>query len=317
MADFTRKREPCVSTPRHRVEYLGNRYRLGRRIGSGGMGDVYEVIDIELGQKKAAKILKTNDAFAVRRFQREARLAATVAHPNLCEVLESGACERGSFLIMPLLEGRPLSKILKKGALEIGRSVEIACGILSGLSAIHDAGIIHRDLKPSNIFVSPLAGEQAVKLLDFGVAADTNVVPRKTTHNIVLGTPYYMAPERLSHNVFNVRTDIYAMGVVLYEMITGKKPYTGAPFEVWDKILSCAEMYVPPGRVVPNLSFELEEIIMRSMCRLPQDRFENASSMKRALQRAPLETGDDRARKPQEMTQDDLPVPSGLFRGDF
>ena len=317
MADFIRKREPFFHAPRHRIGYLGNRYRLGRRIGSGGMGDVYEVFDLELGQKKAAKILKTDDAFAVQRFQREARLAATVDHPNLCEVLESGTCERGSFFIMPLLEGRPLSKLLKRGALEIGRSVEIACGILSGLSAIHDAGIIHRDLKPSNIFVSPLAGEEAVKLLDFGVAADMGTVPRKTTHGIVLGTPYYMAPERLSNNVFNVRTDIYAMGVVLYEMITGKKPYTGGPFEVRDKILSCAEMYDPPGRVVPKLSFELEEIIMRSMCHLPQDRFENASAMRRAIQSAPLKTAGDLRRETSEMTQEDIPLPSRRFRGDF
>jgi serine/threonine protein kinase len=317
MVENTKKRKSFFNLPDgSRAVYLGGRYRLGSFIGRGGMGDVYKVRDVFSQTIMAAKILRENDMDAVRRFQREAQLASAVLHPNLCKVHEVGICEFGSFLIMPMLDGLPLSRLLKEGPLAVDRAVRIACDILSGLEAVHAAGIIHRDLKPSNIFVSSPDGIDSVKLFDFGVAADENALSGKTTRGIALGTPHYMAPERLSSGVFNVRTDIYSMGVVLYEMITGKKPYTGAPLDVRDKVTSCAEMYEPPGSIVPNLSFELEEIIMRAMCHLPQDRFESASAMRRAVEDAPLVLQGG-SRDTSGNTRDNNPVPSMYFRGDF
>ena len=264
--------------------YLQGRLRLERRIGRGGMGIVYEALDTHLARRVAVKFLgedRLNDASAVARFSREARLLAAFQHPNVVTIFDAGNTVSGRvFIVMELLRGTTLrDELAKHGGLPIGRVTEILGGICAAVHAAHRQSIIHRDLKPENVFLSEQASGAITKVLDFGLAklfdseAATLTLAGQTREGKIVGTPLYMAPERLRGEPGGEPADIWAIGVIAYEMVTGKYPFLGftvesyrrfrplseqlpdAPAE-WEAFFACALAFEPANRPAsPKLLF--------------------------------------------------------------
>src|SRR5579864_9553485 len=202
---------------------LGGRYRILTLLGRGGMGEVYRATDLTLGQSVALKFLPENASHNQRlleRFHGEVRVARLVSHPNVCRVYDIGEVEGMPFISMEYVDGEDLASLLTRiGRLPADKAIETARRICAGLAAAHDRGIIHRDLKPQNIMLDR-RGE--VMIMDFGLAAIADQLSGAEVRN---GTPAYMAPEQLKGSEVTTRSDIYALGLVLYEIFTGKKPY--------------------------------------------------------------------------------------------
>ncbi|HEY6546967.1 MAG TPA: serine/threonine-protein kinase, partial [Vicinamibacteria bacterium] len=211
-------------------------YRVRRKLGQGGMGIVYEAHDERLERSLAIKVIARDaaDETTIRRFWREARAAAAVNHPNVCQLYELGEHEGSLYIAMELLEGEPLAERLRKGALPLAEAMPIAFGMLAALEALHARGLVHRDLKPSNVFLTP----HGVKLLDFGLARKAVSVgsltgnldsgPSELTRpGMILGTPRYMAPEQVRGDEVDGRADLFAVGAILFEMLAGRPPFTG------------------------------------------------------------------------------------------
>ena len=280
---------------------IDGKYRLGRMIGSGGMGTVYEATQIDLDRKVALKLLRNKYAGSskiVTRFQQEARLAGSIEHDNICRVTDHGTAEGGApYLVMPLLYGRSLAKMLEdKPPPSQMRVIDIVCQTLMALEAAHKEKIVHRDLKPDNIFVTKMGDrEDFVKLLDFGIS---KVIEKKSVSNLtqtgtVLGTAYYLAPEqakgakRIDH-----RVDIYAMGVILYEALTGRRPFDGDSYnEVMFKIVG--EPFKQPRSLNKDILPGVEKVIFRAMAIDPNARYSSALEMCDALERALIQPLED------------------------
>ncbi|MCP4603629.1 MAG: serine/threonine protein kinase [Proteobacteria bacterium] len=245
------------------------------------MADICECFDATTKSKVALKFLRDyDDAECVKRFKQEAELAMQLHHENLCAVIEYGTSDGQPFIAMPLLQGTSLSQEIEHGPLEIERATGIACQILSALQIIHDADVIHRDLKPSNIFLDQSMQQEVAKVLDLGISKRFD---SKTTNlNVAFGTAHYMSPERI-HSISSTKGDIYAVGVILYEMLTGQKPYDGRPEDVRDDIIA-AKPFISPGRKNPKVPSEIERIVITAMSRDPEDRYSSALKMKDALQ---------------------------------
>ena len=259
------------------------------------MGTVYKAESVALGRSVAVKLLHghlTDDAVTVARFQREARAAASVGHENIIEIFDMGVEPSGApYLVMELIEGHSLARTLREGgALELGRAVRIASQVLSALDATHAHGIIHRDLKPDNVLLTARLSEpDYVKLFDFGVAAFTDAAQDPsgpldlTPDGRAMGTPSHASPEQMSGaRVRDARIDVYAVGVLLFEMLTGR-----VPFE--DKSLP-ALLTAIATRPPPTLSSRgveapagLEALITRALAKSPDDRFASAYEMAEAL----------------------------------
>jgi eukaryotic-like serine/threonine-protein kinase len=264
------------------VETLG-RYRIVRKLGEGGMGVVYAAHDDRLDRPVAIKRIRAGaaDGQERQRLWREARAAASVNHPNICQLYEIDEDKTGLFLTMELLEGEPLSTRLARGPLDPADAVQIGLSVLSALSALHRKGIVHRDLKPSNIHLSP----NGVKLLDFGLArpfvsglsiADLDV----TQPGVVMGTPSYMAPEVIEGNLVDARSDLFVLGIVLYEMLSGVRPFAG------DSIVQVAHAIVhdePPALSGSPGIVGLDRIIHRSLRKRIEDRYQTAEDFARDL----------------------------------
>jgi serine/threonine protein kinase len=205
------------------------RYRIDGKLGEGGMGVVYAARDERLGRRVAIKTIRaTSDAIARERLWREARSAASVSHPNICQLFEIGEDNGELFIAMELLEGEPLSAALGRGPLPFGQAVDIALALLDALETLHRHGLVHRDVKPSNVFVTP----HVVKLLDFGLTVKSapagDTLSGITTPGMVLGTPAYMAPEQALGRTVDARADLFSTGVILFEMLTGHRPFAGS-----------------------------------------------------------------------------------------
>ena len=205
------------------------RYTIERKLGAGGMGVVYAARDERLQRTVALKTLSSlaDDPTARKRFWREARAAASVNHPNVCQIYEIGEDDGELFIAMELLEGEVLSERLRRGALSATQAVPIGLDMLSALSALHARGIVHRDLKPSNVFVTA----HGIKLLDFGLSRpelEVSLDPANelTMPGMVMGTPCYMAPERMTGEVADGRSDLFAAGAILFEMLAGRLAFT-------------------------------------------------------------------------------------------
>lgn len=278
----------------------GTPYRLLRKIGEGASGEVYEAEHVELGRKYAVKVLVSAHAAAhdaVDRFRREARAIAKLSHPNLVRLHDFGKSLDGRvFLAMELLRGQTLDVYAEKG---VGwrRAAELAIQATHALEAAHDAGLVHRDLKPQNLF---LTTKGDLKLLDFGVAmalaettldaGDTNganEAPRRRQKGFaVFGTPEYMAPEQVAGETVDARCDLYALGCVLYELVTGTRPFEGSAVVVMGKQLR-ETPEVPrqraPHAVIPG---ELEAVILKTLAKSKDDRYPNARALREALEAA-------------------------------
>src|SRR5262249_14988836 len=212
---------------------LAGRYRIERLISRGGMGAVFEATQLGLDRSVAIKVLLpalSRDEKIQERFRREARSAASLRHPNIIQIYDYGISDYGPYIVMEFVRGRGLRELMRKGSMPIERSVELMRQICSAIATAHIAGIIHRDLKPDNILIEEQAdGSLSAKVLDFGIAkmreaqieeADTNL----TGANLI-GSPAYMSPEQCQGAQLDTRSDIYSLGIMLYEMLTGVTPF--------------------------------------------------------------------------------------------
>lgn len=269
---------------------LCGRYPLIDVLGAGGMGAVYQAIQEPVGRIVAIKVIrpdaKDQDPGVVARFQREARATARLEHENVVSLYDHGQDEDGTlFLVMEYLRGATLSTVLRaRRVLPPDAAVAIMCPVLSALDAAHEVGIVHRDLKPDNIMLVPnREGDERVKVLDFGVAKlvageKDNV---HTRQNLLLGTPLYMSPEVAIGEGVTASVDLYAAGVILYEMLTGMVPFTGAtPYAVLTMHATVPPLPFTPSLAVPAA---LEAVVMRALAKRPAERFPSAKAMSEAL----------------------------------
>ena len=256
------------------------RYTIRRLIGRGGMGSVYEAFDDRLQRRVAIKFphqLIQNDLVARKRFQLEARAAAAVHHPNVCGVLDSDEADGLCYLTMPLLTGQSLSRRLRDmPPLELAEIVRITIDLCRALDVVHAAGFTHRDIKPSNVF---LQSNQVVTLMDFGIAVSDVSADRYTLVGELIGTPAYFAPEqaRGDCDAIGPRTDIYAVGVLLFELLSGAPPFTGSPGEIIGKI-----QHTPLPSLstrYPDCDHQLIAICRKALAKNPTDRYHSARSM--------------------------------------
>ncbi|HUS68169.1 MAG TPA: serine/threonine-protein kinase, partial [Kofleriaceae bacterium] len=276
--------EPVHSDPRPR-EFIGQviseRYRIEELIGEGGMGRVYMAEHVEIGKRVAIKILHPvygRMPDLVERFRREARAASKIGHPHIVDVTDSGTTDDGSvYFVMEYLEGVELASVIdREGALDIARALRIATQICRALAAAHAVGIIHRDLKPENVFLTVREGAaDFVKVLDFGIAKSSEAEEargKRLTHpGMAMGTPEYMAPEQAAGRTADERCDVYAVGAILYEMLTGSPPYEGDNFmEILTKKATIDPP--PPATLRGELPPQVESLVVSAMARSPDDR---------------------------------------------
>jgi serine/threonine protein kinase len=264
-------------------------YRITGKLGSGGMGIVYEAEDVRLPRKVALKFLPdeyADDPDAERRFQREADTIAQLNHPNICTIYEIDRAEGRAFIAMECVEGLNLKTYMSRNQLSTGAIVEIAMQIAAALGSAHAKGIVHRDIKPGNIVVS---SEGQVKVLDFGLARrfmtpDTHELgpDGSTIPGRPMGTANYMAPERILQLPLDPRSDLFSLGVVIFEMATGRLPFAGAsPSETVANILDKDPITLTS--LSPQHPKSLEQVVQRLLAKKARDRYPTAGELTGAL----------------------------------
>jgi serine/threonine-protein kinase len=264
---------------------IGRRYRIEERIGAGNVAVTYRARDIVLKRTVALKMLRAElaaDETSLARFAREARAAAAVNHPNVVPIYDYGTHDGQGFLVMAYVTGRTLKQVIAEdGRLAPVDAARLARQLLRGLAAIHAAGIVHRDVKPQNIMVGD---DGHARLTDFGIAR-TDADDRLTSHGTTVGTVAYMAPEQIQGNPVSAATDIYAMGAVVFEMLTGRPPFVYEhPVAVMHANLD--QLPPAPSDVVASIPPKLDQIVLRAMAKEPGRRFASANDMVRAFEAA-------------------------------
>ena len=260
---------------------LAARYEVLESLGEGGMGLVYRVRDRETAEILALKLLRpeiARDPSMMERFKDEIRLARRITHKNICRIYDFNRVDDLAYITMELVDGESLRAYLKRaGKLSPERVIDLARQIAAGLGEAHAQGVVHRDLKPENVI---LARDGLVKLMDFGIARALG--GNATTAQIVIGTPGYMAPEQSQGKAVDQRTDLYALGLILYECLTGRRAFAGAtPVEVALKQIK--ERPVPPRQLLSATPPHLEAIVMRCLEKEPSRRFASAAELQRTL----------------------------------
>ncbi|MDP2727721.1 MAG: protein kinase, partial [Dehalococcoidia bacterium] len=262
------------------LETLGGRYRLLEPAGQGGMALVFKAQDSLLDRVVAIKVLRDSwaaDADFVSRFRQEARAAARLSHPNIVAIYDVGEDSGRHYIVMEYIEGRSLKEELRQGPLNPLRIVEIGVQICSGLQYAHLKGIIHRDIKPHNILLC----QDVAKIADFGIARAVGSATQ-TRGGEVLGSPQYLSPEQVKGEEATAASDIYSLGILLYEASTGNPPFQ-AESTVATALKHINETPVPPQQVNAQIPSPLEAIILKAMAKEPQRRFTNAAQMGQAL----------------------------------
>jgi len=262
---------------------LSSRYRLSGHLARGGMADVYEAEDTLLNRPVAVKILHTNfasDSAFVARFRREAQAAANLNHPNIVAIYDWGQEDNTYYMVMELISGRTLREIMKsEGPLLPRRAAEITAEAAAALTVAHQAGVYHRDIKPGNIMITQ---DGAVKVTDFGIARALDDSEELTRTGAVIGTATYFSPEQAQGLPADERSDVYSLGIVLYEMLTGRPPFTGeSPVAVAYQHVS--EYALPPDQVNPDVPPDLAAIVEKAMAKEPVERYQTADELRSDL----------------------------------
>lgn len=270
--------------------FIQERYEIIGRIGSGGMADVYKAKDHKLNRFVAVKVLKQEfreDKAFISKFRVEAQSAAGLAHPNIVNVYDVGEDHGISYIVMELVEGITLKEYIdKKGRLAVREATSIAIQVSMGLEAAHRNGIVHRDVKPQNIIIST---DGKVKVTDFGIA---RAVSENTIHSDVMGSVHYASPEQARNGYVSNRSDIYSLGIVMYEMVTGRVPFDG------DSTVAVAIQHLqdemdPPSKYAPTLPISLEKIIQKCTQKSPDRRYDSMESLLIDLRKALLNPNED------------------------
>jgi eukaryotic-like serine/threonine-protein kinase len=259
------------------------RYRILRKLGSGGMANVYLAEDEDLGRRVAIKILNeryATDELFNERFRREAKSAAALSHPNIVSIYDRGEADGIPYIAMEVIEGRSLKElILTRGPLPIAEAIDYAKQILGALRFAHRHGIIHRDIKPHNIL---LGNENRLKVTDFGIARAG--ASQMTEVGSIMGTAQYLSPEQARGAPVTAASDLYSLGIVLYEMLTGQVPYSGdTAIEIAMKHLN--ETPKPPSTHRPEVTRELDQVVLRALAKEPEDRYQSADELQEDLDR--------------------------------
>ncbi len=263
---------------------IGDVYRVDKVLGEGGMGIVFAVTHVRLGKRFALKLLKrelAKDADTRARFLVEAQAAGKLHHPNVVEVTDYASLPDGSaYLVMEYLDGQPLARLIKLGgAIPALRAVGIVRDVASGLASAHEKGIVHRDLKPDNVFVIQHGGKEVSKILDFGVAKVAGSA-KLTKTGMVFGTPHYMSPEQASGGAIDGRTDVYALGVIMYEMFTGRVPFEA---DTYMGVLTkhMFEAPIPPSQLAGAARElgALEDVTLKALAKRPEDRYASMNDL--------------------------------------
>lgn len=265
------------------------RYRILRKLGSGGMANVYLAEDEELGRRVAIKILNdryANDELFIERFRREAKSAAGLSHPNIVSIYDRGEAEGTYYIAMEVIEGRSLKElIMTRGALPVDTAIGHAKQLLEALRFAHRHGIIHRDIKPHNVLLSAdqqVKNEPRLKVTDFGIAR--HGASQMTEAGSIMGTAQYLSPEQARGAPVTAASDLYSAGVVLYEMLTGKVPFSGdSAIEIAMKHVT--ELPSPPSQLRSEIPHELDQIVLRALAKDPEDRYQTAEEMIEDLER--------------------------------
>ncbi|MCA1816248.1 MAG: protein kinase, partial [Acidobacteria bacterium] len=270
-------RDPLVG------QVLDEKYRLDERLGEGGMGTVYRATHLLIDRPVAVKVLHTRfveDEAAQHRFRREARAAGRLQHPNAVAVTDFGSTPGGYvYLVMELLEGETLRDVLAQAApLPTERAVALMSQVAAAVEAAHEGGVIHRDLKPGNIFVVRRKNlPPVIKVLDFGIAKlaaeslDDSDVKNLTQTGVMIGTPRYMSPEQCDGDALTPASDVYSLGIIFYEMLTGETPFNGAtPLAV--ALQHSSKQPRPPRELMPTLPPELERVVLHALAKKPAAR---------------------------------------------
>ncbi len=286
---------------------LNGRYQLVAQQGSGGMSVIYKAVDRALGRTVAVKILRpslTSDPSFLAKFRDEARAVANLSHPNIVTVYDVGSDGPTHYIVMEMVEGTDLKKIIKdNGALPIDRAIDLSIQICAGLGYAHRSGLVHADVKPQNMLVTP---QDVVKVTDFGIAqALTNTQPLQKAE-VVWGSPHYFAPEQARGDQPTPQADVYAVGIVMFELLTGELPYVGNN----QQELAMAHIREPIPNVSdfrPRIPDRLAKIIYRAMAKNPRDRYRDADQLGNILEKFRSQARDMTAVAPQVPLQPEPP----------
>lgn len=270
--------------------FVGDRYEIVNKVGTGGMSDVYKAKDHTLGRFVAIKVLKpefSEDVNFVTKFRTEAQSAAGLEHPNIVNIYDVGSENGMHYIVMEYVEGITLKTYIeKKGQLTFKEAVSIAIQVGRGIEAAHNKGIIHRDIKPQNIIIST---EGKVKVTDFGIA---RAATSNTISSDVMGSVHYASPEQARNGFVDGKSDIYSLGIVMYEMVTGRVPFDGDT-TVAVAIQHLQEEIVPPSAYAPNLPISMEKIILKCTQKNPDRRYESMTALLADLRKALISPNED------------------------
>jgi serine/threonine protein kinase len=273
-----------------RGDRLG-KYEIVASLGSGGMGEVYRALDPRLEREVAIKVIRSlsSSTEAQARLWREARAAASISHPGVCQIYDVGESEEQLFIVMELLTGQSLASRMRDGVIKPDEAVSTSLGILGALGALHSRQIVHRDLKPSNVFLT----DSGIKLLDFGLARSRQSVGgidlTLTKTGMVVGTPRYMSPEQWSEGTLDPRSDLFAAGAILFEMLSGQPAFPGNDLmQVYHAVMSAQPAALAGSAAITAI----DGVIHRALEKRPEDRFQTAEAMAQALRSAMTLTTD-------------------------